>query len=652
MTWESILIAAIIAAVAYPLFAIGSGGRWRAAVAAALLFTVSVPVVTAARRYLRAPSAIDPEVLDRPVVEPQGEYVSSDACRSCHPEPYASWSASYHHTMTREAVPGAAAGDFGGVTLRAGEHRYTLERRGDEFWVRTEAPDAGTGPVRSEQPVVLVTGSHHYQVYWLPDEKKGVLRAFPFVYLFDEQKWIPRKAAFLSPPEPNRTVESARWNNGCAKCHSLHARWRPVRPKTDTRVAELGISCEACHGPAEAHVTRYQTPTARYAQHFGSTPDETIVQPERLDSRRASEVCGQCHAISLFVDRDDFSNWASHGYRYRPGDVLEDTRDIVRGLPEQNSAGMLERLETKQGFLEDSFWEDGTVRVAGREYNGLLETPCYQRGELSCLSCHEMHRDSDDPRSLAEWANGQLAPGMRGNQACVQCHSQWVDAEALAKHTRHAPDSSGSECQNCHMPYTVYGLLKAIRSHTIDSPVVRSPRESTRPNACNQCHLDQTLEWSARHLNDWFSVPEPVLDEEERNVAASLLWILEGHAGQRALAAWTMGWGPALEISGGDWMAPYLAQLLVDPYDAVRFVAYRSLKRQPGFADFAYDSLADRAERAQISQRAFARWRQTRSGENRSTGAKLMLDEQGEIQIEATRKRLARRDDRLVNFRE
>ena len=28
-------------------------------------------------------------------------------------------------------------------------------------------------------------------------------------------------------------------------------------------------------------------------------------------------------------------------------------------------------------FLRDSFWSDGMVRVSGREYNGLIESPCF-----------------------------------------------------------------------------------------------------------------------------------------------------------------------------------------------------------------------------------------------------------------------------------
>ena len=44
-----------------------------------------------------------------------------------------------------------------------------------------------------------------------------------------------------------------------------------------------------------------------------------------------------------------------------------------------------------------SFWSDGMIRATGREFNGLMESPCYTRGEMSCLSCHEMHQKAGDP---------------------------------------------------------------------------------------------------------------------------------------------------------------------------------------------------------------------------------------------------------------
>ena len=69
------------------------------------------------------------------------------------------------------------------------------------------------------------------------------------------------------------------------------------------------------------------------------------------------------------------------------------------------------------------------IRVSGREYNGLIDSPCFTKAasdesRMSCFSCHTMHNPSDDTRPTSEWADRhQLAAGMDGNNACLQCHS-------------------------------------------------------------------------------------------------------------------------------------------------------------------------------------------------------------------------------------
>lgn len=134
------------------------------------------------------------------------------------------------------------------------------------------------------------------------------------------------------------------------------------------------------------------------------------------------------------------------------------------------------------------------------------------------------------------------------------------------------------------MPHTTYGLLKAIRSHTITSPDVGKDVAAGRPNACNLCHLDKTLQWTAESLEKWYQIEPPELDKDQREIAASLLWILKGDAAQRALVAWNMGWPVAQAVSGTNWQMPFLSQLLDDPYLAIRFIARRSLRSLEGLA--------------------------------------------------------------------
>ena len=78
------------------------------------------------------------------------------------------------------------------------------------------------------------------------------------------------------------------------------------------------------------------------------------------------------------------------------------------------------------------------------------------------------------------------------------------------------------------MPHTTYGLLKAIRSHQITSPDVRTGVSTGRPDSCSLCHLDKTLEGTAEYLEAWYGTPRPELTGDENSVAASLLWLLAG----------------------------------------------------------------------------------------------------------------------------
>ena len=234
---------------------------------------------------------------------------------------------------------------------------------------------------------------------------------------------------------------------------------------------------------------------------------------------------------------------------------------------------------------------------------------------------------------------------MRGNQACLQCHDE-MSAD-LTRHTRHAADSSGSNCTNCHMPHTSYGLLKAIRGHTIETPDITTTLATGRPNACNLCHLDKTLDWTAEQLAKRTGQAKPTVPGEHRTTAASVLWLLKGDAGQRALAAWHMGWQPALEASGSGWQQPLLAELLNDPYSAVRYMAHKALARQPGFGEFEYDFVADEPARLAKRKAALAKWKPSPTNP-----AAVLLNANGQRLTNQVQQLIQTRDNRPMRLRE
>ena len=142
------------------------------------------------------------------------------------------------------------------------------------------------------------------------------------------------------------------------------------------------------------------------------------------------------------------------------------------------------------------------------------------------------------------------------------------------------------------------------------------------------------------------------MSEDEQTIAASLLLLLRGDAGQRALAAWSMGWAPAQRVSGTGWMGVPLAMLLNDPYDAVRLIAHRSLRSLPGFDGFQYDFLAPSAEHLQDTLRALDHWRTTRPPGGARTDPALLLDAAGSPRMDAIIRLGLQRNDRPVVLRE
>jgi hypothetical protein len=621
-------------------------GRYTLALACAgLLVLAWVGDAAQARRVARARASASERAAALPQPRTSGGFVGSDACRSCHVELHASWRASWHRTMTQAVAPTTVIAQFDGRTLAHPDGAHAVERRGDEYWVRMPEPSAllaraeqGADAVAGSLPfawqrVVMSTGAHNMQMYWVAAAPGRRLIAFPFTWVVEGQTWVANEATLLRPREPHVVYG---WNEVCLQCHAVAGspgmREEAGALAVESEVAELGIACEACHGPGDAHVRARRSPLVRYAEHLRGDPLDDVVNPARLDGAGSSEICGQCHSASVF---EDHVGWLGRGSDYRAGGSLDATTRIVRHPLRADQPWIDELLDRDPDYLAGRFWGDGMMRISGREYNGWLESPCRADASFGCLSCHEMHGDrpEDQLRDMARFDD---------DRQCTHCH-----ATLAADHTRHAPDSPGSRCVNCHMPHTVYGLTKAIRSHEISSPSVAESVEIGRPNACNLCHLDRSLAWTAQVLASW-GLPQVTLEPDTPGVAraAAAEWLVRGDAGQRALAAWAMGWADAQASSGRDYLAPLLVQALADEYDAVRWVALRSLRSLSGYEDLDWTlatTALDDAARAELLRR-FA-------GSERRDAA-LYLDASGAFDLPAWAADHARRDTRIVDLRE
>jgi hypothetical protein len=104
-----------------------------------------------------------------------------------------------------------------------------------------------------------------------------------------------------------------------------------------------------------------------------------------------------------------------------------------------------------------------------------------------------------------------------------------------------------------------------------------------------------------------------------------------------------------VQASGGGWMAPYLTLLLTDPYDAVRYIAGRSLRALPGLEQFEYDFVAPADQRAAARVRALQLWRAARTPR---PDPALLMNPDGTFNAELIDGLVRKRNNRRVYYRE
>jgi predicted CXXCH cytochrome family protein len=377
---------------------------------------------------------------------------------------------------------------------------------------------------------------------------------------------------------------------------------------------------------------------------------DSIVQPGLLDNhQRSSQVCGQCHGVYIRNDAQG-AHFRDQGIDFVPGEDLLTKREYL--FPPQDAEFYPDersRLQAEEDFVRnpaffrERFWDNGLTLAGGREFTALAVSKCYTHGEISCLSCHSMHES--DP-------NDQLKPGMETGAACTQCHTEARYNAAISEHTYHAAESAGSNCLNCHMPRTTYALFSAIRNHQIESPDIGGSVNYGVPNACNLCHLDKPLAWTQDYLAEWYGYSKHELTTEQEKISAAIVWMLKGHAAQRVIVAWHAGWKPAQEASGSDWLAPFVAPLLSDPYGVVRYVGAHSLATLPGFEKFEYDFLAPAEKLAADANAATILWERKRRGPPSRTGQNVLIAKNGQLAEPVVKWLLEHRDHRPVTIKE
>ena len=400
------------------------------------------------KRFSRTASpaaAATPVSIIEPLAQVYAGYAGSASCRQCHAEPFIAWSRSHHALAERPVDP------------------------------KHDAAALASKPAEVTSPQQRVIGEDPLRQFLLP-ATGGRLQVTQAAYDPHKGDWFDvfgndgRRAGDWG----HWTGRGMNWNSMCAACHNTRLRknYDPATDTYDTKMAEMGVSCESCHGPMKPHVTwqlNHRRPGGA-GDGYGSTtssPDPTI---KKLSRDAMFETCGSCHS--------------------RREDLIA---DFVPGQSYDDHFRLAVVDET------EIYYPDGQVHDEDYEYAAFLGSRMHTAG-VRCSDCHNPHT---------------AKPILDGDALCMRCHvgdgaghggSGFLTAPVIrpAEHVFHKPESAGARCINCHMPQTTYMQRHVRHDHGFTVPDPLLTKEFGIPNGCNRCHADKDADWSIAAVDKWY----------------------------------------------------------------------------------------------------------------------------------------------------
>lgn len=321
---------------------------------------------------------------------PEGDVRDPNAaCAPCHREIYERYRTTPMANASGAAVEGFLPADF--VHATSGIH-YRVTEESNDVWLSYERE--GTAPDR------VLNGRQELR-YFIGSGKRG--RTFLFEqsgYWFEAPiNWYAKKQVW--DMAPNHTADremplTMPVDPGCLHCHASNVA-RSLPEARNLYAAEPfahgGITCAACHGDADGHIS------SRGKVH--------MVDIDGLQSVRRDSVCLNCHLegqAAVIRNGREMEN-------FTPGDDLFDYAlyFVYRG-------------------------ENGSGGRATSQWEALLRSECRKKSgdRLTCTTCHDPHDSPAAEKKVAFY-----------RQKCLQCHSTAGFAE---KHHSENPD-----CTACHM---------------------------------------------------------------------------------------------------------------------------------------------------------------------------------------------------------
>lgn len=390
-------------------------------------------------------------------------YVGSESCADCHEDAARAWKGSQHALAWTMPGPDTVLADFDGTAFEGDDLSARFRIENGAYYATVTESDGS----QREYRIHSVAGVAPLQQYLIETEP-GRLQAFDIAWDTVRKRWFDIYPEQELPPGDalHWTGPYKTWNARCAECHATgYRRNYSARTRSySSTQAEIGVGCEACHGPGSAHLewTKGKTP-GEGLDRFGFT-----MSFGAGNTGREIEQCATCHSRrEALTDGNPL-----------PGTPFDDAHNLAPLRP-----GL--------------YHPDGQILDEVYVYGSFLQSRMFDRG-VGCMACHEPHKatvKADD------------------NSLCTQCHStagndafptlKRKDYDSRA-HTRHEPGTEAAACKSCHMIERVYMAVDGRRDHSFRVPRPDLGLQTGAPDACTDCHEDQSQTWAAARIAEWF----------------------------------------------------------------------------------------------------------------------------------------------------
>jgi len=423
---------------------------------------------------------------------PGAAYTGTESCRSCHQQEYGEWLQSDHHKAMNPATEEFVLGDFDDVTFEHFGQEFRFFRKGDEYWVN--APDSD-GTAR-DMKIEYTFGHEPLQQYLIafPGGRYQALQACWDSRPAEEggQRWYHLYPDEPVPPEDvlHWTRRHFNWNYMCADCHStnLDKGFDPETDSYNTTWSSMNVSCEACHGPGSEHIAWAEAKEKGEASPGDVSDEEERLLSDYMKSKGLVVTLKEPEPAGWIIDPE-----TNQPKRSAPLASTVQVETCARchahrqlGEPVYTAGMPFHDTHVPSVLSDELYHHDGQVDEEVYVYGSFVQSKMYHAG-VRCTDCHHPHT---------------MKPLAAGNALCVRCHQP--DQYDTPAHHFHPVGSTGASCVECHMPHTTYMVVDDRRDHSLRVPHPAVSAAVGSPDACTQCHDDQTREWAIEAYEGWW----------------------------------------------------------------------------------------------------------------------------------------------------